>query len=66
MEENGALAMMVVYPDYVLKVEQVKGYFSHKGMSLIQDKKNVKTNMPVFHISQKWLSKCLDPNSTKK
>lgn len=66
MEENGALAMMVVYEDYDLRIEQVKGFFSHKGMSLIQDKKDEKTNMPVFHISSRMAEKLIGVKRFKK
>lgn len=66
IEDNGALAMMVVYPDYQLRVEQVKGYFSHSGMSLIKEKNEKAANMPVFHISTEMARSMIGAKQFKK
>ncbi len=66
IEERGALAMMVVYPDYQNRIEQVKGYFSHKGMSLIKEKDEKPASMPVFHISTDMAQRMIGAKEFKK
>ncbi len=66
MEENGALALMVVYADYETRIEQVRGYFSHKGMSLPQVEGNEAAKMPVFHISMEMAQELMGAKPFKK
>jgi hypothetical protein len=66
MENNGAVALMVVYADYEARIEQVRGYFSHKGMSLPQEGENEPATMPVFHISTDMARDIMGSKNFKK
>ena len=66
MENNGALALMIVYADYEQRIEQVRGYFSHKGMSLPQKEGNETDKMPVFHISMEMAQELLGAKAFNK
>lgn len=66
MEDNGAIALLIVYPDYQMKIEQVRGYFSHKGMSLPQKNSSASAAMPIFHISMEMASSVMGAKAFKK
>ena len=51
LEENGAMAVIIVYNDYEERAVRVSPYFSHKGMSLVQQAEEKEVNMPVMHAS---------------
>lgn len=66
VEEAGAKALIVIHPDYDKKKDQLRKYFSHKGMSLKSDDKKVRKNMPVFHISPEMAEQILGKKNMKK
>lgn len=59
VEQAGAKALIVINPDYADKSEQLKRYFSHKGMSLMTDSKKGSEKMPVMHISEQMAESLL-------
>jgi hypothetical protein len=52
LEENGALAVIIVYKDYDARAKRVANYFTHKGMSLVKQAESSTADMPVMHVSE--------------
>ena len=52
LEENGALAVIIMYNDYDARVKRVASYFSHKTMSLVKQAETSISGIPVLHASE--------------
>jgi len=66
MEDNGALALIIIYEDYDSRAKRMGPYFSHKGMSLVKEKEAEGTGMPVLHASRAMASNIMGAKNWSK